>query len=68
MTYRSHDPEAEADNRDWPDLPRDERRAVLHGMSSLDLIAIVEEAIDAVQIMRDEIAALRATLGQREAQ
>jgi hypothetical protein len=64
MTYRSHDPEAEPDDRDLADMTREERRAILHEMSSLDLIDVIEEAIATVDGLRHEVRQLRRELGR----
>ena len=57
-------PAAPEDDRDLLELTREERRARYHELSTIDLIEIIEGAIQAVDGLRHEVKALKRELGR----
>ena len=57
-------PAAPEDDRDLLDLTREERQARYHELTSLELIEIIEQAIESVDGLRHEVRTLKRELGR----
>ena len=57
------DPQA-ADERDLTELTREERMARYHELSTVELIKIIEQAIESVDGLRHEVMLLKRELGR----
>ena len=59
------DPQAQdEDDRDIMDMTREERQARYHELTSLELIEIIELAIESVDGLRHDVSVLKRELGR----